>query len=246
MAPEDGTKAGATVMANHTVSRTSSSCWWAALALVRTAPCLLGDAPACHPIGKPSVAIVRLAWCADGAADATTALVRATLAMHPTAPFFFGDTPANLPIRESILAIVRICWRWRLSGLPTDVVNPAAPLLLGPIPRDILTYCAIVWVNGSCWGRRDYRHGRRRPWRCGWRRPRRCGWRRRWPSLRRRRWRRRWRCWERSWRNRRRSLWQSCGRAAPANHLTAVVLLRLRPHSIVFHVTSKNCAVPWL
>jgi len=244
VAPEDGTKASTTVMANHAVSSTSSSCWRTALALVRTAPSLLGNAPACHPIGKSGVAIVRLTWCADGAADATTALVRATFAMHPAAPLLLGDTPANLPIRETILAIVWICRRWRLSGLPTDVVNPAAPLLLGPIPREILAYCAIVWVNGSCWGRRR----RRRPRRCGWRRPRprRCGWRR----WRRRRWRRGWRCWERSWRNCRRGLWQSCGRAAPANHLAAVVLLRLRPHSVVFHVTSlassKNCAIPWL
>merc|ERR1719145_522463 len=111
MGPEDGTQASATVMVNHAVSSTSSSCWWAALSLVRTAPSLLGDAPACHPVGKSSVAIVWLAGCADGTADATTALIRATLAMHPTAPFFFGDTPANLPIRETILAIVWICRR---------------------------------------------------------------------------------------------------------------------------------------
>merc|ERR1719464_465709 len=220
-------------MANHAVSSTSSSCWRTALALVRTAPSLLGNAPTGHPIRKSGVAVVRLTWCADGAADATPALVRATFAMHPTAPLLLGDTPAHLPIRETILAIVWICRRWRLSGLPTDVVNPAAPLLLGPIPREILAYCAIVWVNGSCWGRR-----RRR-------RPRRCGWRRRWLRRRRRRWRCGWRCWERSWRNCRSSRWQSRGRAAPANHLTAVVLLRLRPHSIVFHGTSKNCAIPW-
>merc|ERR1719464_2469473 len=142
--------------------------------------------------------------------------------MNPTAPLFFGNRPARLPVREPIRAIVRICWSRRLRRLAANVVVTAAPLLFGSVPSEILAHSAIVWIDGSNRSRR--RCGRRHEWTRWWRRrPRRGtrGGRRGW---RRRRRRREWRRW-----NRRRGLWQSCGRATPANGHTAVVFLRLGP-----------------
>merc|ERR1719150_3491180 len=148
--------------------------------------------------------------------------------MNPTAPLLLGNGPSRLPVREPILAIVRICWGRRLRRLATNVVDPAAPLLLCMVPREVLPDGAIVWIDRSCGGSRCDRPGWRRD-RPGWR----CG---RWP---RRRWRGRRRGWRR-WRLRgerrgwdcRRCLWQSCSRATPANGHTAVILLRLGPRPL--------------
>merc|ERR1719150_3336477 len=148
--------------------------------------------------------------------------------MNPTAPLLLGNGPSRLPVREPILAIVRICWGRRLRRLATNVVDPAAPLLLCMVPREVLPDGAIVWIDRSCGGSRCDRPGWRRD-RPGWR----CG---RWP---RRRWRGRRRGWRR-WRLRgewrgwdcRRCLWQSCGRATPANGHAAVILLRLGPRPL--------------
>merc|ERR1719336_1333392 len=146
--------------------------------------------------------------------------------MNPTAPLLLGDRPARLPIREPVRAIVRICWGRRLRRLAANVVVTAAPLLLGSVPREILTHSAVVWIDRS--------HGSRRRWR---RRPRRgprggrCG--------RRRRWRRReWRGWDC-----RRGLWQGCGRATPANCHAAVVFLRLGPGHLD-HVVAPSEVTP--
>jgi len=115
-----------------------------------------------------------------------------------------------------------------LRRLTANVVDPAAPLLLGAIPSEILAHSTIVRIDRACRGRR----------RCGRRRTRRCGRRRR-PRRRRgrgRRGRRRgeWRGWDRRCR-----LWQSCSRATPANSHAAIVLLCLRPRHLD-HVVSPT------
>merc|ERR1711933_226505 len=84
-----------------------TSCRWAALALVRTAPSLLGHGPTCHPIREACLAIVRLRDWRD--CGTTTALIRASLSMNSATPLLLGHRPACLPICESILAIVGIC-----------------------------------------------------------------------------------------------------------------------------------------
>merc|ERR1712045_710321 len=85
---------------NHSASlclRTSTSCWWATLALVGTAPCLLCHTPACHPICEASVAII---WLRRR--DASTTLVGTALAVDSAAPLLLGHRPACLPICEPI------------------------------------------------------------------------------------------------------------------------------------------------
>merc|ERR1719189_2442206 len=82
--------------------------------------------------------------------------------MNATTPFFLGDRPSCLPVRESILAVVRICWGRRCRRLATDVVDPAAPLLLALVPRKVLPDGAVVWIDRSCGGRRRWRPRRRR------------------------------------------------------------------------------------
>merc|ERR1719512_97460 len=155
---------------------------------------------------------------------------RAAFTMNPTAPFFLGDAPARHPVRESICAIVRICWGRRLRRLAANVVVTAAPLLFGSIPTEILAHSAVVWID------RAHRSGRR----CGW-----WQWTRWWrqrPRRRRRGGRRRRRRRERRGWDGRRGLWQSCGRAAPANGHAAVVFLRLGPgplDHVAPHVTSE-------
>jgi len=216
-------------------SGTSSSCWRASLAFVRTAPGLLGNGPTLHPIGKSRVAVV---WLGHGSRwGATASLVRAAFTMNTTAPFFLGDRPARLPVREPICAVVRICWSRRLRRLAANVVVTAAPGLFGSVPREILTHSAVVWIDRSHGSRR--RCGRRHEWTRRWRRRRprrgprggRCG-------RRRRRRRREWRGWDC-----RRGLWQSCGRATPANCHAAVVFLRLGPGHLD-HVVAPSEVTP--
>merc|ERR1719336_726843 len=152
--------------------------------------------------------------------------------MNPTAPLLLGDRPARLPIREPVRAIVRICWGRRLRRLAANVVVTAAPLLFGSVPREILTHSAVVWIDRSRGSR--WRCGRRHEWTRRWRlRPRRgrCG-------RRRRRRRREWRGWDC-----RRGLWQSCGRATPANCHAAVVFLRLGPGHLD-HVVAPSEVTP--
>jgi len=199
-------------------SRTSSSCYGAALTFVGTAPRLLRNTPASLPIGEPRIAVVRLRRC-----SAPTALVGATFAMHPTAPLFLRYRPTCLPVREAIGAIVWICrprrrqdghrrrhdghrrrhdgHRRRSCWWAPTVMNPTAPRLLVCRPSVLRVDCAVEGVNRSPrrsrWSRR--RRGRRRG------------------GLR----------WERCWRNCRRGLGQSSGRAAPAHSHAAIVLLCL-------------------
>jgi len=210
--PEDGTCASATVTTAYELTRssTSSSCWRAASAFVRTAPRLLRYTPPLHPVRKSGIAIVRLRR-----RDASTALVGTALAMNPATPLLLRDRPACLPIRESILAIVRVCWGRRLRGLATNMMHSAAPLLFRAIPRKILADSAVVRID------RPHRSGRRGgAWheRPRWRRRRGRRWR--WRGRRRREWR---------WRNGRCRLWQSSRSATPTNSHAAVVFLRLGP-----------------
>merc|ERR1719411_796957 len=186
-------------------SSATSSCWGATLAPVRTTPSLLRNRPSSHPIGEPSIAIIGLRR-----RHATSALVRAALAVNSTAPLLLRNGPACLPVCETILAIVGVRGCWGLGGLATDVVDPAAPLLLSLIPCEVLADCAIVWVNGSTWSWRSGRSGRRGH--SGWRRGRRRG--------------------EWCWRDRECSLRQGRGRATPAHSRTAVVFLRLGPRPL--------------
>jgi len=221
---------------------TSSSCWWAALPLVRATPRLLGHGPARHPICKPSITIV---WVRRR--HTPTSLVRAALSMNSTAPLFFGYRPTRLPIREAILAIVGICWCWRLRWLATNVVDPAAPLLLSSVPSKILPHSAIVRINRSSWGR--WRH---EDWslhhRWGWRRPRKRP--RRGPRRRRRGGRSGWRRGKWSWWLCNDRCWQRCGghsrgRTTPAHSGTAIVFLSLGPHILdqlsIAHSIAKAC-----
>jgi len=202
-------------------SRTSSRRWRAALPLVRAAPCLFGNRPALHPVGKSRIAVVRLSNGGNGCGwGAPATLIRAAFAMNPTAPLLLGDRPARLPIREPIRAVVRICWSRRLRRLAANVVVTAAPLLLGAIPSEILAHRTIVWINRAYWGRRrcgSWKWWRDRTRRRGWPRRRRSGGRR---GRRRGEWR---------GRDRRCRLWQSRSRATPPNGHAAIVLLRLRP-----------------
>merc|ERR1712110_1176066 len=125
--------------ANHSsslCSGTSASCWWAALALVRTAPRLLRNGPTCHPIGKSCITIV---WF--GRSQTPTTRVGAAFAVNPAAPLLLGHRPACLPVRESVGAVVGIRRGRLLRRLATDVVDPAAPLLLGLVPRQVLPHC---------------------------------------------------------------------------------------------------------
>jgi len=203
--------------AHRSRSSTSASCRGAALPFVRAAPGLLGHRPSRHPISKTCVAIVGIRR-----GHASTSLIWAAFAMNPATPLLLWNRPAGLPIRKPILTIVGIRWSGRLGRLPTDVVDPAAPLLLALVPTKILTNCTIVWIDRSHRGR----------WRCRLRkRPRRRP-RRQFdrPCRRRRgRWRGRWRG-KRRGRKGGRGLWQSRGRATPANCHTAIILLRLGPH----------------
>jgi len=190
-------------------SGASSSCRWAALALVRTAPGLLGHRPACHPIGESSITIV---WLRRRHAPST--LIWATLSMNSAAPLLLGHRPSRLPICESILAIVRIDWAWWFCRLTTDMMIAAAPCLLGSVPSLVHSHGAIVWINRS--GCRGGWHGRPsgRPSR----------------GLRGRG--RGWRCGKRSGWDCRHRLWQSCGwdrRATTTHCCTTEVLLRLGP-----------------
>merc|ERR1711974_346864 len=125
----------------NSTSRTTSSCWGAALAPVRTAPGFLGNRPSGHPIGEPSIAIVRLRR-----RHATSSLVRAALAMNSAAPFLLSNGPPGLPVCETILAIVGVCGCWGLGGLATNVVDSATPFLLGLIPSEVLADCAVVRI----------------------------------------------------------------------------------------------------
>merc|ERR1719411_2042271 len=181
----------------------------AALAPVRTTPSLLRNRPSGHPIGESSIAVIGLRR-----RHATSTLVRAALAVNSTAPLLLRNGPACLPVCETILAIVGVRGCWGLGGLATDVVDPAAPLLLSLIPCEVLADCAIVWVNGSTWSWRSGRSGRRGH--SGWRRGR-------WRGRRRGEW---------CWRDRECSLRQGRGRATPAHSRTAVVFLRLGPHPL--------------
>jgi len=217
--PEDGSKASTKVMHQPLTSLGSgapSSCRWAAFALVRTAPSLLGHRPTCHPIRKPRLAIVRLRNGRNGRDRGTTAtLIRAALSMNSATPLLLGHTPARLPICESILAIVGICWARWFSRLTADMVVAAAPRLLGSVPNLVHPHRAIVWINRPWW--RCGRHGSGRGRGSGW-----------W--LRRRR--RRWRCGKRSGWDCRHRRWHNCGwdsRATTAHCCTAEVLLRLGP-----------------
>jgi len=134
--------------------------------------------------------------------------------MNSTTPLLLGNRPAGLPVCETIIAIVRVCGSWRLGGLATDVVDPAAPFLLGLIPSEVLADCAIVWINGPSWG-----------WRCGrQRRGPSGGWRR---GRRRGRRRGKW-----CWRHRECSLWQGRGCTTPAHSRAAVIFLRLGPRPL--------------
>jgi len=205
---------------SSTRSSTSSSCWWAALPLVCATPRLLGHAPACHPVGKSGITIV---WV--GRWRTPTTLVRAALPMNSTTPFFLWNRPARLPVGEAVLAVVWVSWCWRCCWLATDVVDPAAPLLLCSVPSKVLPHGTIVWINRSSWGRwrdKDWgwphnRWGRWRP-RRRWR-GRRCGW---WRGKRSRRLCEN-RCRQRCGRN--------SGRRTTSTHRgTAVILLRLGPH----------------
>jgi len=112
-----------------------------------------------------------------------------------------------------------------LRRLAADMVDPAAPLLFGTIPGEILAHSAVVRVDRPHGGRR--RCGSRQGWRDGTSRRR---------GGRRRGWRRReWRWWDC-----RRCLWQSCGRATPANSHAAVVLLRLGPTPLDEGITTPS------
>jgi len=196
-----------------------SSCRWAALALVRTAPSLLGHRPTCHPIREPRLAIVRLRNGRNGRnRGTTTTLIRAALSMNSATPLLLGHRPARLPICESILAIVGICWARWFSRLTADMVVAAAPRLLGSVPSLVHPHRAIVWINRPWWrcGRQGSGRGRGSGW---W--------------LRRRR--RRWRCGKRSGRDCRHRRWHNCGwdsRATTAHCCTAEVLLRLGPRQL--------------
>jgi len=196
-------------------SSTSSSCWRAPFALVAAAPSFLGHRPTRHPIGKTGIAVVGLRR-----RHTSTSLIRATFAMNPAAPFLLGHRPACLPVSEAILAVVRICRGWRLRRLTTNVVDPAAPLLLALVPRKVLPDSAVVWIDRANGSGRCCR--RRRPRRIHQDRPCR-RWRGRWRGRRR---------GKRRGRKGRRGLWQSCGRAAPTNGHTAILLLRLGPRPL--------------
>jgi len=108
-----------------------------------------------------------------------------------------------------------------LRRLTTNVVEIAAPLLLGAIPSEVLSNSAVVWIDRSdrC-GRSGRARRRQRP---RWRRPRRgcCRWR-----CGRRCW---WRCGERCRWNCRSRLRQSCRHASPAHRHAAIISLCLRP-----------------
>merc|ERR1719433_376378 len=192
-----------------------------------TAPFLLGNGPSGHPVGEPSIAIVRL-----GRRHATPTLVRAALSMNSTAPFLLGHGPPGLPVCETILAVVGVCGCWGLGGLTTDVVDSATPLLLGLIPSEVLADCTIVWINRPSWSRRCGRHGRPRG-QSGWWRGRRRGRRR----------------WEWCWGDCDRGLRQGCGRATPAHSRAAIVLLRLGPRPLDEQIptlqTHAYAAVVW-
>jgi len=226
--PEDGASAGDPPEVHHSLSptgllRTTSSCWWAALAGIPAAPILLGRTPPCHPIGKACVAIIGRAGDADR--SATSSLPWAALSMHPAAPLFFSHRPSHHPIGEAISAIVWVsrsgwhdgCWwherhrhrhrHWRRSdwARATNMVNPAAPRLLVRLPTFCCPHCAIEGVDWTDWPRRLCRTRRRRLWRWRWGRER-------------RRWR--W-CWRRSGL---RSGWHLSG-ATDATGAAAVLLL---------------------
>jgi len=147
--------------------------------------------------------------------------------MDPTAPLFLRYRPACLPIREPVLAIVGICWGWRLRRLSANVVNPAAPLLFGPIPGEVLAHSAVVWIHRSDGGWRS----------SGWRQGRRDGtrWRRRPRGRRGGRRRGEWRG-----RDCRRCLWQSCRRTTQACCHAAVVFLRLGPRPLDVRVAPSH------
>jgi len=184
-----------------------TSCRWAALALVRTAPSLLGHRPTCHPIRKPRLAIVGLRNGRNGRDRGTTAtLIRAALSMNSATPLLLGHRPACLPVCESILAIVGICRARCFSRLTADMMMIAAPRLLGSVPSLVHSHRAVVRINRSGWrrGRGWPSRSQRRGWRCGWR----C----------------RWDCRHRPW--------HYCGwdcRATTTHCCTAEVLLRLGP-----------------
>jgi len=232
MAPEDGTYADASAPENNQAlccSSATPSCWRTSLTLVSTTVRLLGNTPACHPIGEPSIAIV---WFRRR--HTPTTLVGATLAMDSAAPLLLTYSPARLPIGEPIVAIVGICWRRRRCRLAiTDVVDPAAPFLLALLPGRVLVYCTIVWIDRSGWGwrRHENRSWLHKRWLCevnrSWlhHRWRRCGsrWGWRW-------WRRGWPCKDRRWLHNRWRWWRCCGRTAPANGRTTIIFLRLGPH----------------
>merc|ERR1719411_1571505 len=204
--------------APYSGSSATSSCWGATLAPVRTTPSLLRNRPSSHPIGEPSIAIIGLRR-----RHATSTLVRAALAVNSTAPLLLRNGPAGLPVCETILAIVGVRGCWGLGGLATDVADPAAPLLLGLIPCEVLADCAIVWVNGSTWGWRSGRSGQQRG-QSGWRRGRRRGWRRgEWC-------RRDCEC----------SLRQGRGRATPTHSRAAIVFLRLGPRPLDELITTLH------
>jgi len=221
MEPDDGTKAGTKVTARGLSSGASSSCWRAALALVRTAPRLLGHRPTCHPIREARLAVVWLGYGRSGGCDCgtPTALIRTTLPMHSTAPLLFGNRPTRLPIGETVLAIVGICWAWWFCRLTTDVMMVAAPCLLALVPTEVRSHRAIVRIDRSgrrwgCCGRSRGRRSRGSSCRLrGWRSGRWCGWLRG-----------KWSGW-----HRRCGLRQSCCGATTAHCGTAVILLCLRP-----------------
>jgi len=226
-------------------SSTPSSCWRATFAFVRTTPCLLGNRPTLHPIGKPGVAIVGFRRC-----NTPSPLVRATFAMNTAAPFLFGDRPACLPIRETISTIVWICrprwrdrhhwrdglhwWRDRLHWWQDDgprrrrrcrrtaaMMNPTAPGFLVGFPSVLRIHCAIVWVNWPTWSSRSswrWRGGRRgrRPWEG--------------------------RRIDLNWESRQ-SRGRGCCRATPSHRHAAIIPLSLGPHQIIATVCASYCAI---
>jgi len=150
----------------HQCSSTSTSCWWAALASIAAAPCLLCHRPPCLPVCKSCITVIRRRCC--NACNATTAtLICTALAMNSAAPFFLGHRPPCLPVRESVSTIVRIgwsCWHDRLHwwhdwlhcrpnyGLrATSVVHSAAPLPLVFFPGVLRINRTVERIHGPRW-----------------------------------------------------------------------------------------------
>jgi len=156
-------------MALYPISSATTSSGRAPLSSMIAAPGFLGHTPACHPVRKASVAVVR-----QRRGPTTTCCWWATLSMHLAAPGLLADRPAGLPICKTVCTIVRVCWphwlRWQdwhndwgssrhLRGT-AFVVDPTTPSTLLWRPRRFGINSAIERITGWHWS--DWSHRWRR------------------------------------------------------------------------------------